>query len=275
MRSLRATASLTLLVSVALGAAASAQEAAVELCPAKRWVAQRDTIEKFLEISAVQSVEDVGMGVTNPKLVVLSDSGQINQATFKPIRRGRRKGFWESYQAEVAAYRLDKYLGLSMVPPTTARRINGDMGSLQFWVKDCVLYKEKQDDEVASAKKLQWNWQVARMKAFDNLILNIDRNAQNMLIDADIVLIDHSRAFESRKRLLPEKHQLPSTFDRGMLAKMRTMTLENMSALMEGLLDAKAVEALIARRDRLMKHYEKAAKANGRGAILFGAVSES
>ena len=77
-------------------------------------------------------------------------------------------------------------------------------------------------------------FQAARMKAFDNLILNTDRNAQNMLIDEDwhIVLIDHSRAFVSRKNLLPEKHQLPSTFDRGMLAKMQAMDFDNMSALM-------------------------------------------
>lgn len=275
MRSSRAVGSLSLLVVATLAMPANSEDAGAELCPAKHWVDQRDTIEQFLEVAEVQSVEDVGMGVTDPKLVILNSGGQINQATFKPIKRKRQKGFWESYQAEVAAYRLDKYLGLEMVPPTTSKRINGEMGSLQFWVKDCVLYREKQGGKVASAKKVQWMWQVARMKAFDNLILNTDRNAQNMLIDDDwhIILIDHSRAFVARKNLLPQKHELPNTFDRGMVARMQGMNFENMSTLMDGILDKKQVEALIERRDKLMKHYEKAVKKSGEGAVLFGAAA--
>jgi len=273
MKSVSAVGSISLVAVVALASAAIGQEAP-EVCPARHWVEQRETIESFLEAADVQSVEDVGMGVTDPKLVILNKAGQINQATFKPIKRGRQRGFWESYQAEVAAYRLDKFLGLEMVPPTTSKRINGEMGSLQFWVKDCVLYKDKMGGKVASAKKVQWMWQAARMKAFDNLILNTDRNAQNMLIDDDwhIILIDHSRAFVSRKNLLPQKHELPNTFDRGMVAKMREMTIENMTTLMDGILEKNEVKALIARRDKLMKHYDKVVKKNGEGAVLFGAV---
>ena len=86
--------------------------------------------------------------------------------------------------------------------------------------------------------------------------------------------VDHSRAFVSRKNLLPEKHQLPSTFDRGMLAKMQAMDFDNMSALMEGVLNKKEVKALLARRDKLMKHYDKMVKKHGEGSVLFGAVSE-
>ncbi len=274
MKSTSAVASISLAAFAALASTASSQETSAEVCPARHWVEQRETIENFLEAAEVQSVEAVGMGVTDPQLVILNNDGEINQATFKPIKRGRQRGFWESYQAEVAAYRLDKYLGLEMVPPTTLRRIEGEMGSLQFWVKDCVLYREKQGGKVASAKKVQWMWQVARMKAFDNLILNTDRNAQNMLIDDDwhIILIDHSRAFVSRKNLLPQKHELPSTFDRGMVAKMQTMNIENMTTLMDGVLDKNEIKALIARRDKLMKHYEKAVKKNGEGAVLFGTV---
>ena len=274
MKSVSALASLSFLAFAALVPAANPEEATAELCPAMNFVAQRETLERFLEAAEVQSIEDVGMGVLNPQVVVLNSGGQVHRANFKAVKRGRQRGYWESYQAEIAAYRLDQYLGLDMVPPTTSRRIKGEMGSLQYWVNDCVLYLEKQGSKVASAKKVQWMWQVARMKAFDNLILNTDRNAQNMLIDEDwhIILIDHSRAFVSRKNLLPKKHELPSTFDRGMLAKMQTMSIENMSALMEGVLDKNEVKALITRRDKLMKHYEKMVKKHGEGSVLFGSL---
>ena len=135
MKSILAVGSISLVAVAALASTAGSQEASAEVCPARHWVEQRETIENFLEVAEVQSVEAVGMGVTDPQLVILNNDGQINQATFKPIKRGRHKGFWESYQAEVAAYRLDKYLGLEMVPPTTFKRIEGEMGSLQFWVR--------------------------------------------------------------------------------------------------------------------------------------------
>ena len=57
-------------------------------------------------------------------------------AAFKPIERGRQHGFWESYQAEIATYEIDKLIGLGMTPPTVERRIKGNKGSLQFWVED-------------------------------------------------------------------------------------------------------------------------------------------
>ena len=46
-------------------------------------------------------------------------------------------------------------------------------------------------------KPASWNRELARMKMFDNLISNSDRNKGNLLVDDDwhLYLIDHSRAF--------------------------------------------------------------------------------
>ena len=48
-----------------------------------------------------------------------------------------------------------------------------------------------------------WNDQVIRMKMFDNLICNRDRNMGNLLVDAswNLYLIDHNRAFITSKDL--------------------------------------------------------------------------
>ena len=35
-------------------------------------------------------------------------------------------GYWESYKSEIAAYELDKLLGLDMIPPTVERRVQGE-----------------------------------------------------------------------------------------------------------------------------------------------------
>ena len=43
-----------------------------------------------------------------------------------------------------------------------------------------------------------------------------------------------------------------------------------MTTLMDDVLDKNEIKALIARRDKLMKHYDKVVKKNGEGAVLFG-----
>jgi hypothetical protein len=64
-----------------------------------------------------------------------------------------------------------------------------------MWVEGVKAWDQKKPahppDPVA------WTREVVRMKMFDQLVANIDRNAGNLLYDGDfhIVLIDHSRAF--------------------------------------------------------------------------------
>ncbi len=56
--------------------------------------------------------------------LVTFDNGLM--AVFKPRL--------EAAQWEVAAYKLARWLGLSLIPPTIAREINGQIGSLQLYV---------------------------------------------------------------------------------------------------------------------------------------------
>ena len=151
-------------------------------------------------------------------------------AAFKPIKRGRQHGFWESYQAEIGAYEMDKLLGLGMVPPTVERRGKKNKGSLQFWVHNCQLYR----DVMASTPQTpSWSHQLSRMKMLDILINNDDRNAQNFLVDPDahIILIDHSRAFVSSKKILKNEKKLPNQYDRALVEKLRTLDRETLDAL--------------------------------------------
>ena len=95
-----------------------------------------------------------------------------------------------------------------MVPPTVVRRIKGDLGSLQLWVEGCDSYKRLQP-KVPQTR--QFSRRISRMKMFDNLIFNDDRNTGNFILDEswNIILIDHSRAFIGRKNLLKGEHQAP------------------------------------------------------------------
>lgn len=241
-------------------------------CPMD-WIGRSAEVEDMLLTADVVSVEDVGMGVTKPSKTVLQKDGTEFAAAFKPIQKGRQGGFWESYEAEIAAYELDKMLGLNMVPPTITRNVNKKTGSLQYWVRDCKLYKEIQDQP--PPRPSEWSHQLSTMKLFDVLINNLDRNAQNFLVDGDwhMVLIDHSRAFTSGDKMAKDPKKLPAQFDRKVVEKVRALDDAALEAALGDLLMGGQVNDILKRRDLLLAHLDKMVSEQGEASVYFDSSS--
>ena len=247
--------------------APQAQEA--KQCTVKTWVGREAEFEELLMTAEVVSIKDIGVGVTKPSSAILKKGDVEFKAAFKPITRGRSSGgFWESYEAEVAAYELDKMLGLNMVPPTVVRKIDRKKGSLQFWVEDCRLYGEVMNIVPAT---VGWSHQLSRMKIFDNLILNEDRNARNFLVDPehDIILIDHSRAFLTKKKI-GKGNKLPNQYDRELMAKLEALDKDLLEAQLKDILMGGQIKAIISRRDKLVEEMEKRIEEIGEHNVMFG-----
>ncbi len=138
-------------------------------CQYMGWVGRAAEVEELLMNAEVVSVEDIGMGITKPSRVDLKNGDVALAGAYKNIKRGRQGGFWESYQAEFAAYELDKLLGLNMGPPTIEKRVNRNLGSVQFWVEDCKLFRDVME---TTPRTVEWSNQLSRMKMFDILISN-------------------------------------------------------------------------------------------------------
>ena len=60
------------------------------------WLGQEDPIEQFIIEADVVDVEDIGTGVTKPKVADLAPGAPVERISFKPIRPGRYDGYWES-----------------------------------------------------------------------------------------------------------------------------------------------------------------------------------
>jgi hypothetical protein len=147
-------------------------------------------LEGFLLAAEVIDRVKIGVGVTDSSKVTLERNGETHQAIFKVFDR-----HYDSWRREVAAYELDKYLGLGMVPPTVERRIRGRQGCLQLWVDGEVLESASDDPENLEL----WRQQVSTMWLIDYLTANTDRHLNNALItpESRLVLIDNSRAFKT------------------------------------------------------------------------------
>jgi tetratricopeptide (TPR) repeat protein len=228
----------------------------------KIWLDFKAEFEDLLQTAEVVSTEDIGNVEYGVKIVYL-ERGEIElKAIWKPIVSQTPPR--ESYQAEIAAYELDKILELDMVPPTVGRNIEGRPGAIQLWVHGCKVYR---DVEGQTPKTPEWSRELSRVKTFDNLIGNRDRHAVQILIDPTwgIVLIDHSRAFSSEEDL----EDPPMQFDRRLIEKLRTLSKIGLQARLEGILVKKDIENILKRRDRLLALVEQLVAEKGEAAVFF------
>ena len=246
-------------------------------------VVERDKWEDFLQNAEV--VEQNQMvsreAVTSPWVLTLEKDGVRKKALWKNPE-GLMKGFLENWKWEIAAYRLDKYLGLNMVPPTVERRFQGDRGSCQLWVDAKMSLKEKMEKNIdtPSYKVFPWNRALFLQRAFDNLIANEDRHQNQYLITEDwrMILIDHSRTFRTSKKFTSkliysekgkESKYLMKELPRAFYEKLKALNQEVIAEAASEYLTDKEIEAVLMRRDLMIEWIEDRIKEFGVDKVLY------
>jgi hypothetical protein len=230
---------------------------------AKTWIGQTDRIEQGLKSAEIARLEDIGTGVTRPRRAYLKPEGLIDSFAWKPLKPGISRGYFESYKSEIAAYELDKLLGLNMVPPVVEREMNGEMGAAVMWVAPTTSVKQMGGRLPAGRVP---GHEVRRMMLFDNLIGNPDRNAGNILVDdaRNIILIDHSRAFVAKKNLQTKVERV----DEKLWAAIQALTPEALRGTLGPLVGDEAVNALLERRTRIQTEVDKLLAKKSRALVI-------
>ena len=219
---------------------------------------------------------------SDPWVLTLEKDGVTMDAIWKDVA-GRQKGFFENWKWEIAAYRLDKYLGLNMVPPTVEKRFRGNRGSCQLWITSMMSLKKKFDEKIKtpSYKVFYWNRAFYKARAFDNLIANDDRHQNQTLITEDwrMILIDHSRSFRTAKKftkklIYDEKNKEGPTFimkelPRGLYEKIKSLNAEVVKGAVGEYLTDKEIEAMLVRKDLIVKWVEDRIKKMGEDKVLY------
>lgn len=229
---------------------------------ARVWDGQAAEYEAYLRTASVVRMTAVNLGVTHPKRAYFAPGGLAASAAWKPLRPGFQNGYWESYKSEIAAYELDKLLQLGMVPVVVERKIDGLTGALILWLEGVRTWLEVQP----LPKPPLWDRQLARMKLFDDLIGNPDRNRGNLLVDGawNLFLIDHSRAFLD-DRVLP---QTIDHVDTALWERMATLDEPTLQSAVGQWLTKKQINAMLARRDKMAAAVDALVKKNGRRAVF-------
>ncbi len=223
-----------------------------------------DALESWLAGAEVIGVEELDAGITNPQRVTLRRDGVELRAVFKQlstdfgaVSRKQALDISDRYQFEVAAYRLDRLLGLDMVPVTVPRTVNGREGVLQFWIDGAINLRQMIEQKLQPEGWCDANAQYNLMNVFDVLIHNTDRTQENALFTRDwtLVLIDHSRAFATYVRnprllYLEEPRLTPA-----LAARLQALDQATLQRALGPWLHRRQIDAILKRRDRLLGEY--------------------
>jgi hypothetical protein len=246
-------------------------------------IAERPQWEEFLATANIVGEEQIqgDLAVTSPWVLTLEKDGQTHRALWKNAE-GRMRGYIEGWQWEIAAYRLDKLLGLGMVPPTVERRFHGSRGSCQYWMDGTITLRTREEKKLKmpSYKVFGWNRATYLQRLWDNLIANEDRHQNQILITEDwrMLLIDHSRSFRTSKKFTtrliytakhPEGPKLMSELPRALVEKVKALTFEEIRGAVGDTLTDEEINAVLARRDLILAEIDKLIKANGEDKVLY------
>jgi hypothetical protein len=245
---------------------------------------EREKWEDFLQNAEIVGQEQPFTdreAVTKPWKLTLEKEGVTKNALWKNCE-GRMRGFVENWRWEIAAYLLDKHLGLNMVPPTVEKRFQNTRGSCQLWVDSKMSLKDKyeQDIKTPSYKVFSWNRALYLQRAFDNLIANEDRHQNQYLITEDwrMILIDHSRTFRTsgkfaKKLIYDEKYKegprLMKQLPRAFVEKLNGLDHDTIKGVVGDYLTDKEIEFVLIRKDLILDWLDKQIKKEGEDKVLY------
>jgi hypothetical protein len=275
----RALAALAAVVFVAAGSLVASSEQG----PGNEPNLTEEQKIDFMRHAKVIDSKPSKKGVTNAWDLTLSDGTLTHLASFQPIHEtksvmqfanGRTElNFKDSWEYNIAGYRIAKLLGLDdMVPVYTERKWNGTAGSISWYVAD-VQFDEadrhKQNIQAPAAFVEAWNKQMYKVRLMTQLFYDTDTNLTNVLVTKDwkIWRIDFSRAFRLYHNLGDPKDLVQC--DRQVLTKLRQLSYDQVFDVTKPYLTKTEVKALMARRDKIVAYFDNLIAQKGEAAVLY------
>lgn len=206
--------------------------------------------EILTDLLANGTVDSSTTDLVGRTIVEISGGGKSIKALFA---EGPRK---KDLNPELAAYRLDRLIGLDMVPVTVARELDGKRGTLQFLPDNArdELYRSQAGQGGGAWCPLQRQWN--SMYVFDLLIYNEGRAPTKMVYSPEnwqLMLMQNDTVFgtgRGRPKYLAEAQlTLTSTWLDALTSISDDVLTENLSDV----LSKRQISALGKRRDLLLE----------------------
>ncbi len=240
----------------------------------------KEQIRQFLLNARVISARHSDKGITHPYRLTLSDGAMTHDASFEVVDEHKpqvvlstgqvESNFVDSYKYNIGAYTLAEMVGFDdMMPVYVERTWNGMTGSLSWWLPVMMDDQERYLHQIQPPDPERWSRQIDKLRLFNQLVDESDPNLTNILIGKDwqVWRIDFSRAFR-----LHTDVQIPKDLqrcERRFFEKLKALDGKELETRTKDYLPPAAVQAVMARRDKIVAHFQRLIAEKGEGAVLY------
>jgi hypothetical protein len=202
------------------------------------------------DILANGSIADTNSGGATWRIVTVTKGEQTVSAYFREMQ-----GAEEGVIPELAAYRLDRLVGLDMIPATVRRDIGDQQGIMQFIPEDAITELHRVASGRGKEMYCSREKQIAVMHVFDALINNQGRTPLSMLYSPDdwlLLLIGHDTSFSTEVERPEYLRDIELTVGDQWRAALGKLDDDVLRAELGDVLNEDQLLALASRRDSLL-----------------------
>ncbi len=244
--------------------------------PTTGWAADdtltRKQIREFLLNAEVISSRHTG-DIKHPWRLTLSNGAITHDASFQTADERNKTSKHnlknKTYRYNIAASELAEMLGLDdALPVYVEREWHGRLGSISWWLPVQMAEAERLKKKILPPDLQAWNKQIDRIRVFDALV-DEPNDPNDVLIGDDwkVYRVDFSRGF-----LLEQELSNPEDLvrcDRNLFEKIVELNSQRLERRTRGYLNKSEVQAIMARRDKVVEHFRKLIADKGESAILY------
>jgi hypothetical protein len=228
-------------------------------------------MEQFLLKARVTKSKAAGKGITGSLKATMTDGTLTHDAHIQNIDESKREfrsqqgtefNFRDYWGFNIAGYKIDRLIGLNLVPVSVERRWKSGLAAYTWWLDDVLMDEQERLKKKTSPPDLErWNPQMQMVRLFDQLIANTDRNLGNLVIAKDwsIWAIDHTRAFRTLPTLKYPGNILRC--DRQVFARLKQLDKPMISKAVGTHLTGYEIDAILKRRDAIVTLIEQRGEA--------------
>lgn len=245
----------------------------------------REQKEEFLRTAKIIKMKPAPGGVTGTLRATLSDGKFTHDAHVQSIDeqktefksdRGGELNFRDTYKFNIGAWKLARILGLDdMIPPSVERKVNGKTSAVTWWIDDVMADEaQRRKQHLEPPNQEAWNLQMYRVRVFDQLIYNTDRNLGNLLTDKNwkMWMIDHTRAFRLSRSLHNQANLVKC--EKSLFEKLKALDEPSLERSLLPYVRKAEIKSLVARRDLIVAFFESQIKEKGESATLYSLDSK-
>ncbi|MBN1274533.1 MAG: hypothetical protein JXB26_19910 [Candidatus Aminicenantes bacterium] len=227
-------------------------------------------LEHYLKTADVVSYSVNYEGRTGAWEVFLDDGKVKHRGFFKHVNRSRPRALPDSYQYEIAAYKLAKLLGIINIPPLVEREIQGVNGSLQIFIENCrrlsdIRRKQMDFPDPNALKNI-----LDGLALFEVLAGDQCRDEDDILVQSDtwfVYRIDFSEAFDPLKEFDDDCRITRCPKD--LFHKLEKLEGKKIQKDLSPYINETEMAALLQRKNTIVNNIKDLIEKHGEEAVLY------